>query len=96
VQQTELKQLIETTVTIALSKSKHFPSIMTKKQVADYLGKPTSTINRWMREGMPFRKEGNDYPEFYRPHVDKWLEERFGGIQEIQIEAGRSQAQGLR
>lgn len=73
----ELQRLIETTVSIALSKTKHFPLIMTKKQVADYLGKPVSTINRWMREDLPYRKEGNEYPEFYKPDIDKWAYERF-------------------
>jgi hypothetical protein len=79
----QLEQLIEKTVSVAVSKIKpdRVPPIMSKKQVAAYLDKPISTIDRWMREGLPFRKEGKDYPEFYKPHVDKWISERFGAIE---------------
>lgn len=51
--------------------------IMTKKQVAAYLDKPISAINRYMRLGLPYKKDGNDYPEFYKPDIDRWLCEYF-------------------
>ncbi len=75
----DLEQLIDRTVSAAVSKVKpiHFSSHMTKQQVADYLGKPVSTINRWMLDGMPYKKEGNERPEFYKPQIDRWLDERF-------------------
>ena len=56
---------------------KYFPPIMTKQEVAAYLGKSVPTIDRYMREGMPYRKEGNGHPEFHKGAVDRWLNERF-------------------
>jgi hypothetical protein len=81
--QSEIERIVETVVQKAVSKitPQHFPVIMTKKQVAEYLGRPVSTINRWMLEGMPFKKEGNEHPEFYRPDVDKWIAARFETVQ---------------
>jgi hypothetical protein len=75
----ELEQLIETAVRVAVSKITpvHFPLLMNKKQVAEYLGKSISTVNSYMTEGMPYRKEGNEHPEFYKPDVDEWLKCRF-------------------
>ena len=79
----ELEQLLERTVSLAVSKIQPYkvPPIMTKKQVAAYLDKPISAINRYMAQGMPYKKDGNDYPEFYKPHVDKWLSERFAHLE---------------
>jgi predicted DNA-binding transcriptional regulator AlpA len=81
----DLEQIIHSTVSAAVLQIKpaHFPLIMTKKQVAEYLGKTPSTINRWMTEGLPFRKEGKEHPEFYKPEVDRWLSERFSEPQEL-------------
>ena len=64
---------------------KHVPSVMTKAQLCEYVDKPRSTIEKWMREGLPYRKEGKDYPEFYKPQVDKWLEQRFSNVQESEV-----------
>ena len=61
------------------------PLIMNKAQLCAYLDKPLSTINRWMKEGLPYRKEGKDYPEFYKPHVDEWLERRFSKAVESEV-----------
>lgn len=56
--------------------------VMTKKQLAVYLDQPISTINRWMKQGLPFYKvDETSYPEFYKPQVDKWLEDRFSQIE---------------
>lgn len=79
----DLEQLIDKTVSVAVSKIKpdRVPPIMNKKQVAAYVDKPISTIERWMREGLPYRKEGKDYPEFYKPHIDKWISERFAHLE---------------
>lgn len=64
---------------LAVSKAtKPPPLVMNKKQLASYLDRPVSTINRWMGKGMPFTKEGKEYPEFYLPAVEKWLEAHFG------------------
>jgi hypothetical protein len=87
----DLEQIIHSTVSAAVLQIKpaHFPLIMTKKQVAEYLDKPLSTINRWMTEGLPFRKEGKEHPEFYKPEVDRWLSERFSEPQELRRIAWR-------
>lgn len=50
--------------------------VMTKAQVAKYLGRSIATVDRWMLKGMPFQKEGNDHPTFIRKDVDYWLRTR--------------------
>ncbi len=81
----ELETIITTTVreTIAQVQPVHHPSIMNRAQLRAYLGKPESTIKRYMREGMPYRKEENDHPEFYKKDIDAWIEKRF---QQIEME----------
>jgi predicted DNA-binding transcriptional regulator AlpA len=61
----------------------HHPSIMNRAQLRAYLGKPESTIKRYMREGMPYRKVDSDHPEFYKKDIDEWIEKRF---QQIEME----------
>ena len=73
----DLEKLIRDTVRVTVSEFKHTPPILTKKQVAEYLGKSVPTIDRYMREGLPFRKIDGGYPEFYKPQVDGWMNERF-------------------
>ena len=69
---------------------------MTKKQLCAYVDKPLSVINRWMTQGLPYRKEGKDYPEFYKPQVDKWLEDRFSErVQKIPRKAHHGEGQEL-
>jgi predicted DNA-binding transcriptional regulator AlpA len=81
--ESELEQLIHTTVSAAVSKIKpiHFPAVMNKSQLANYLGKKKSTIDSYMKQGLPYRKEGKDYPEFYKPQIDEWIRERFAAIE---------------
>lgn len=87
---TDLTELINDAVSRAVSTKP--PLVMTKKQLAAHLTKPISTINRWMSQGMPYRKEGNEYPEFYRPQIEKWLHERF---QNLQRETDNTEGQEL-
>lgn len=75
IETTELEALIRRTVADALQRDR-VPPILTKAQVAEYLGKSIATINRYMREDMPFRKDGNGYPEFYKADIDRWIEWR--------------------
>lgn len=79
----DLEQLITKTVREAVSQlvPERVPPVMNKKQLAKYVDKPISTINRWMKEGLPYRKEGKDYPEFYKKDVDAWIDARFGQIE---------------
>lgn len=75
----DLERLIQKTVRVTVSEftNNRIPPLMDKAQVADYLGKTPATINRYMREGMPFRKIDGGYPEFYKVDIDRWLRERF-------------------
>lgn len=76
----DIETLIQRTVDATLSrleKLHRVPPLMTKAQVAEYLGKSTATIDRLMREGLPFRKYDGGFPEFYRPDIDAWLHDRF-------------------
>lgn len=74
----QLTEIVSDAVEVGVSRThKPPPLVMSKQQLADHLDKPISTINRWMTQGLPYRKEGNEYPEFYRPQVERWLEERF-------------------
>ena len=79
----ELERLIQQTVRVTVTEftSNRIPPLMDKAQVAEYLGKTTATINRYMREGMPFRKIDGGYPEFYKFDIDRWLRERSKEIQ---------------
>lgn len=90
----DAEQLIRSTVLAVVSeyKSKPVPLVMTKRQLADYVDKPLSTINRWMKQGMPYTKEGNDYPVFWRPDVEVWLELRY---KNISGKEGRTEGQEL-
>jgi predicted DNA-binding transcriptional regulator AlpA len=78
----DLTKLIQETVRVTVSEFRRdrVPPIMNKAQAADYLGKSVATINRYMREGMPFRKDGTGYPEFYRTELDRWINERIQTI----------------
>lgn len=77
--QKDLERLIQKTVrdTVSEFTRNRVPPILNKAQVADYLGKTTATIDRYMREGMPFRKFDGGYPEFYKLDIDRWISERF-------------------
>lgn len=89
----EVEQLIQDTVKATVSHmTRHTPPLMTKAQVAAYLDKSTATINRYMREGMPFRKIDGGHPEFYRSEVDRWLNER---VQEISGQTHHTKGQKL-
>lgn len=52
------------------------PAVMTKAQVAKYLGCSVPTIDRWMVKGLPYQKEGKEHPRFIRVDVDNWLRSR--------------------
>jgi len=68
---------------------------LNKKQLAARLEQSVSTINRLMKKGLPFEKDGKDYPEFYWPHVEAWLAWYFGDKQTIQGKADHPEGQEL-
>lgn len=48
-----------------------------KKQVAERFGISVSTVNNYMREGMPFYKIGaGKLVRFVSEEVEKWIKER--------------------
>lgn len=48
------------------------PEIMTKKECADYLRVSVSTIDRFMKEGLPHRQVGG-HPRFIRSEIKEWM-----------------------
>jgi len=50
------------------------PSIMSKAEVAEYLGRSVPSINRLMKKrAIPFEKVDNEHPKFYKSAIDRWL-----------------------
>lgn len=47
--------------------------VMTKRELADYLRVSVATIDRKMKEGLPFVKVSEESPRFYRSQIDGWL-----------------------
>ena len=73
----ELESLLIKATRIGVSQATRVSPILTKAQVAAYLDKSIPTINRYMKEGMPYRKVDGGYPEFSKSQVDRWVDERF-------------------
>jgi excisionase family DNA binding protein len=92
ISQTELEGIIERSVNAAIAKVRATPPILTKAQAAEYLGKTVPTIDRYMREGIPFRKIDGGHPEFLKSDIDRWLSERF---QKVSRQANHAQRQEL-
>jgi len=47
------------------------------KQIADFLGEPTSVVQRWASTGMPVRREGR-YVEATVKEINDWLGKQSG------------------
>ncbi len=47
------------------------------KQIADFLGEPTSVVQRWASTGMPLRREGR-YVEATVSELNEWLGKQSG------------------
>lgn len=76
----EIEEIVRRAIEITLAKAvkdSHTPPMMTKAQVSEYLRKSVSTIDRYMREGTPYRKILNGHPEFSRKDIDSWVVARF-------------------
>ena len=46
---------------------------LSKKQVAEKFGISVSTVNNYMRQGMPFYKVGKKLVRFIYEEVEKWI-----------------------
>lgn len=53
-------------------KRTHEPSLMTKRECAEYLRVSVSSVDRYIKEGLPCRKVGGQ-PRFVKDDVDEWL-----------------------
>jgi excisionase family DNA binding protein len=51
---------------------------LSKKQVAEKFGISVSTVNNYMRQGMPFYKVGKKLVRFIYEEVEKWIAEKGG------------------
>ena len=47
-----------------------------KKEVADRYGISVSSVNNYMRQGMPYYKIGSKLVRFNPEDVEKWLKEK--------------------
>lgn len=47
-----------------------------KKEVAERFGISVSSVNNYMRQGMPYYKIGSKLVRFNPEDVEKWLKER--------------------
>ena len=47
-----------------------------KKEVAERFGISVSSVNNYMRQGMPYYKIGSKLVRFCSEDVEKWLKER--------------------
>ena len=53
--------------------------LLEKKDVAEYLKVSVPTVERFMRDGLPFHKVGKRFVRFYQEEVDKWIIENNKG-----------------
>lgn len=49
---------------------------LSKKQVAEKFGISVSTVNNYMRQGMPFYKVGGKLVRFIADEVEIWVKQR--------------------
>ena len=50
--------------------------VMKKKEVAERFGISVSSVNNYMRQGMPYYKIGSKLVRFNPEDVEKWLKEK--------------------
>lgn len=73
--ESQLQDLIRQAVLLATAELrdelelKRTPEVMTKQQLSDYIHYDASSINRFMKEGMPFERG----PRFRKCCIDAWL-----------------------
>lgn len=78
----ELSDLIRRTALAVVAELRNdlqtTPEVMTKAQVATYLGRSVATVDRWMAErGLPSKKvDKTSHPTFIKADVDAWLRSR--------------------
>lgn len=85
--ETQLQEIIRQAVVLATKDLRDelqrlsTPEVMTKDRLAVYLECHVSSINRFMKAGMPYEMLG-EHPRFRKADIDDWL--KYGGVQKVQ------------
>ncbi len=61
---------------VSASGDRIFDNWITKKDLAGHLGMSVSFVNKYMKEGLPFRRRGRSV-RFRVIEVEEWLQRRF-------------------
>ena len=61
---------------VYINKVQEKDKFLKKKQVAEKFGISVSTVNNYMRQGMPFYKVGKKLVRFVYEEVEKWIAEK--------------------
>ena len=61
---------------VYINKVQEKDKFLKKKQVAEKFGISVSTVNNYMRQGMPFYKVGKKLVRFIYEEVEKWIAEK--------------------
>lgn len=69
----ELERLLRSVVRDELDARERPLEIMTKKQLSERYGWSPSTINRKMKQGLPYFGKNGEHPRFRKSDVDSWL-----------------------
>jgi len=81
IDETKLQEMLDRAASEAVARlrddleRKRTPELMTRSQLAQYLTRHPSSINRYMNEGMPYEMCGDD-PRFRKTDIDHWLRRR--------------------
>jgi excisionase family DNA binding protein len=104
-EESELQKIITDAVKLAAAELRdelersRTPELMDKGLLTKYLRCHISSINRFMKNGMPFEMLG-EHPRFRKSDIDAWLkggptENRNGGIQTLQRSANNDEGSEL-
>jgi hypothetical protein len=66
--------------------SKVEPKLRGWKQIADFLGQPVATAQRWSKSGMPVRRSGR-YVVAAPDELRRWVGHESGAAQPVEIAA---------
>lgn len=97
-EESEITELIRKAVALATTdlrdelERSRTPELMTKDRLAIYLECHVSSINRFMKNGLPFEMLG-DHPRFRKVDIDNWL--KHGSVQTLQRETNNGEGSEL-
>lgn len=75
---TSLSSIVNKNLSVAAcnAEDQFFDNWITKKLLASHLGMSISFVNKYMKEGLPFRRRGRSV-RFRVNEVEVWLQRRF-------------------